>query len=93
MVVFQKLPYLQMIINETFRLYPKVTTNEGVAFTDSSYQWRVSWHRSNLCGGGPVTVSFCTFSRRKDLCIEDAEEQKPEEWNEDEAKPKIYIDL
>ena len=95
-IVLQKLPYLRMIIDETFRLYPGVTTNERVALDDTILP----------TGGGPlgtapvfvskgdlVTMSFYALSRHQDVWGPNAEEWKPERWDHDRVKQAPWTSL
>ncbi|OKL61914.1 hypothetical protein UA08_02610 [Talaromyces atroroseus] len=81
----KKMPYLANILKETLRLYPSVPVNTRTA------------HRTTILptGGGPdglspviirkgENVAFCIYAmhRREDLYGKDAEEFRPERWEE-----------
>ena len=79
----KSLRYLQCVISETLRLYPGVSTNERVALTDTVLPTGGGAQGDRpifVKKGNRVTISFYALQRRKDLWGEDAEEFRPERW-------------
>lgn len=85
----KRLPYLHMIINETFRLYPGVTTNERIALNDTVLPTGGGSSGSSpvtVTKGSMVTLSFYALQRSKGIWGADAEDWKPERWTDEAAK-------
>ncbi|KAI9928657.1 hypothetical protein ASPWEDRAFT_65708 [Aspergillus wentii DTO 134E9] len=87
----QNLPYLRAVVNEALRLFPPVPINARVALKDTTIP----------VGGGPdgqapvyvhqgQTVSYSVWAlhRRQDIWGPDADEFRPERW--DELKPAAW---
>lgn len=92
----KKLPLLQNIINETFRLNPGVTTNERVALHDTILPTGGGASCASpvfIRKGDLATISFYTLQRRKDIWGADAEEWKPERWEGEGVKVPPWTNL
>ncbi|CAG8948657.1 hypothetical protein HYFRA_00001777 [Hymenoscyphus fraxineus] len=84
------LKYLENVINEAFRLSPNLGTNERVALRDT-----ILPTGGGVLGKKPVFVregdlivpSLYTLQRRTDIWGHDAEEFRPERWEEKRESP------
>jgi cytochrome P450 len=86
--------YLQAVINESLRLNPSIGTTSRIALRDTTLPIG-----GGSAGDAPIyirkgdifSVSFYSLHRRKDLFGDDAEEFKPERWDDFQPPRWAYL--
>jgi len=84
------LPYLRHVLNETLRIFPVVPVNGRTAVTDTVLpEGGGDDGKSPLAVPAGTKVAFVIYAmhRRRDVFGEDADEFKPERWEEPGAAP------
>ena len=92
--VIKSLPYLQAVITETLRLFPGAGTNERVALKDTILPTGGGPEGTApiyVCKGDTVHVNFYCLQRDINIWGEDAEEFKPERWEDLKPKPWTHL--
>lgn len=86
--------YLHQVINETLRLNPSIGTTSRIALQDTVLpRGGGSEGRSPIFvqKGDILSISFYTLHRRKDLFGQDAEQFKPERWDNFQPPRWAYV--